>query len=235
MSWVREARGVLRDEEAADALVGARPDDGDVGDRAVGDPHLLAVQDPVVAVAAGAGAHRAGIGAGVGLGQAEAADRLAGGHPRAATAASAPRSPSARSRTSPASPAPRRGCACRCRRPRAPCRRGRRRSRWRRRSRSPPGACRARRARRARCASSRGIVASSNHSPTFGTTRSLHERADGVADVALLVGEQVRRCARKSWGRISRAGDAATDISHFSLGRTAADRTRRGPMPPTLA
>ena len=60
----------------------ARPDDGDVGDRAVGDPHLLSVQDPVGAVAARARAHRAGVRAGVGLGQPEAADRLAGGHPR---------------------------------------------------------------------------------------------------------------------------------------------------------
>ncbi len=38
--------------------------------------------DPVAAVAARACAHRAGVRAGVGLGQAEAADRLAGGHAR---------------------------------------------------------------------------------------------------------------------------------------------------------
>ena len=47
-----EARRPLLDEEAADlAVVGARPDDGDVGDRAVRDPHLRAVEDPVRAVA----------------------------------------------------------------------------------------------------------------------------------------------------------------------------------------
>ena len=40
-------------------VVGVGPDDGDIRDRAVRDPHLRAVEDPVVAVAAGAGAHRA--------------------------------------------------------------------------------------------------------------------------------------------------------------------------------
>ena len=77
-----EALGALGDQEALDALVGCGPHDGDVGDRPVGDPHLLAVQDPVITVAARAGAHRAGVRARVGLGQAEAADRLAGGHAR---------------------------------------------------------------------------------------------------------------------------------------------------------
>ena len=38
------------DEEAADAVVGVRPHHGDVGDRAVGDPHLGAVEHPVRAV-----------------------------------------------------------------------------------------------------------------------------------------------------------------------------------------
>ncbi len=33
--------------------------------------------------------------------------------------------------------------------------------------------------------------ASSNHSPTFGHDPVAHERAHGVADVALLVGEQL--------------------------------------------
>ena len=43
-----EARHVLLDEEAADlAVLGARPYDGDVGDRAVRDPHLRAGEDPV--------------------------------------------------------------------------------------------------------------------------------------------------------------------------------------------
>ena len=61
---------------------GARPDDGDVGDRAVRDPHLRAVEDPVRAVASGQRAHGPGVGAGVGLGQSEAADLLAGVHRR---------------------------------------------------------------------------------------------------------------------------------------------------------
>ena len=77
-----EPGGVGRDHEAADAVVGPRPHDGDVGDGAVGDPHLGAVEHPVVAVALGRGAHAAGVGAEVGLGQAEAADRLAGRHAR---------------------------------------------------------------------------------------------------------------------------------------------------------
>ena len=73
----------LLDEEAADrAVVRARPDGRDVGDRPVRDPHLGAVQDPVGAVAARVRAHRAGVGARVGLGEAEAADRLAGVHRR---------------------------------------------------------------------------------------------------------------------------------------------------------
>ena len=78
----RETGGVARDEEAADALVGASPDDRHVGDRAVGDPHLLSVQDPVVAVTPRAGTHRAGIRSGVGLGQTEAPERLPSGHRR---------------------------------------------------------------------------------------------------------------------------------------------------------
>ena len=73
------------DDETADAVVGLGPDDGDVGDGAVGDPHLAAVEDPVAAVAAGAGAHAAGVGAGVGLGETEAADRLPRRHAAAAT------------------------------------------------------------------------------------------------------------------------------------------------------
>ncbi len=81
-----EAGRVGRDDEAPDAVVGLGPHDGHVGDRPVGDPHLRAVEDPVRAlagaVAPGPGAHAARVGAVVGLGQAEAADRLAGRHPR---------------------------------------------------------------------------------------------------------------------------------------------------------
>jgi hypothetical protein len=63
-------------------IAGAREDDVEVGDAAVRDPGLLAVED----VAAGLGARRAGhrgdVGAGVGLGERERGDRLAGGHAR---------------------------------------------------------------------------------------------------------------------------------------------------------
>src|SRR4051794_21857779 len=48
-------------EEAADAVFGAGPDGGDVGDAAVGDPHLVAGDDAVAAVADGAGAHAGGV------------------------------------------------------------------------------------------------------------------------------------------------------------------------------
>ena len=78
----REPGCVRGYDEPADALVGLRPDDGDVGDGAVGDPHLATVEHPVVAVAAGAGAHAGRVRPVVGLGQAEAADRLTGGHAR---------------------------------------------------------------------------------------------------------------------------------------------------------
>ena len=129
-------------------VVGARPHDRDVGDRAVRDPHLRSVEDPVGAVAARVRAHRTGVGAGVRLGEPEAADRLARVHRAAASAASAPPSPSARSRTSPATPAPRRGCGRPSRRPRAPCRSARTRRRSRRAGRSRRGACRRGRAAR---------------------------------------------------------------------------------------
>ena len=46
ISGAREARRVGRDDEAADAVVGPRPDDRDVGDRAVGDPHLACRRAP---------------------------------------------------------------------------------------------------------------------------------------------------------------------------------------------
>src|SRR4029078_1660460 len=49
------------------------PDHGDVGLRAVGDPHLRAVEHVAVAVAPRAAAHRARVAAAVGLCQAEAA------------------------------------------------------------------------------------------------------------------------------------------------------------------
>ncbi len=79
----REPRGVGGDHEPADAVVGTGPDHRDPGHRAIGDPHLAPVEHPVSpAVALGVGPHRGGVGADVRFGQPEAADDLAGRHPR---------------------------------------------------------------------------------------------------------------------------------------------------------
>src|ERR1700723_1685941 len=45
-----EAGGALTNDKAGDALVGFRPDHGDIGDRAVGDPALGPVENPAAAV-----------------------------------------------------------------------------------------------------------------------------------------------------------------------------------------
>ena len=58
--------------------VGLRPDDEDVGDRGVGDPHLRAGKAIAAGDLFGPRPHTAGIGAGIGLGEAEAADPFAG-------------------------------------------------------------------------------------------------------------------------------------------------------------
>ena len=86
----RRAR-LLLDDEAADALVGAGRERDERRPLAVGDPHLRAVDHVLVAVARGLARDVARVAAGVGLGQREAAAQLAGGHARAATAASARR------------------------------------------------------------------------------------------------------------------------------------------------
>ncbi len=75
------AAGAARHDEAPDSVLGPRPDHRQVGDASVGDPELVAVEDPVRARASGGGPHRRGVGAGVGLGEAEAADRLSRRHP----------------------------------------------------------------------------------------------------------------------------------------------------------
>ncbi len=59
-----------------------RPHDREVRDPAVGDPRLRAADDVVRTVAPSDRAHPAGIAAEIPLGQAEAADRVAGGHAR---------------------------------------------------------------------------------------------------------------------------------------------------------
>ena len=71
------------DEERADAAraggrVGLGVDDQRVGDGAVGDPHLRAVEDEAVALLFGARRHRDDVGAGAGLGHRQRADMLAG-------------------------------------------------------------------------------------------------------------------------------------------------------------
>ena len=78
------ARRAALHQEADDALLGARPDYGHIGHAAVGDPGLLAVEHPGVAIAARGSAHAGGIGPEIRLGQAEATDRpaaLQGGQP----------------------------------------------------------------------------------------------------------------------------------------------------------
>ena len=77
-----EALGALLDQEAPDSLVGARPHDRDIGDAAVRDPLLGAVQHPVVPVAARAGAHRRGVRPEIRLRETEAANHPAAGQPR---------------------------------------------------------------------------------------------------------------------------------------------------------
>src|SRR5690606_8319522 len=63
---------------AADAL---GPDDEDVGDRRIADPHLAAGQLVAALDRLGAGFHAARVGTVVRFGEAEAADPFAGGQP----------------------------------------------------------------------------------------------------------------------------------------------------------
>ncbi len=75
-----EARVFLLDDETADDTVELRPDDGQIGYGAVGDPHLGAVEQVVVPLVLGSSDHVAGIGAVVWLREAEAADPFASVH-----------------------------------------------------------------------------------------------------------------------------------------------------------
>ena len=73
----------LFDDEGGDAAragigIGLGVDHQRIGDRAVGDPHLVAVEHEAVALLVGAGLHRDHVGAGAGLGHRERADMLAG-------------------------------------------------------------------------------------------------------------------------------------------------------------
>src|ERR1019366_939022 len=77
-----EAGAIGLDEGATDEIVlvfNLRPDHGDVGNVARGDPHLFAVEDVFVADFAGGGCHAAGVGAEAGFGQSEAAEFFAFG------------------------------------------------------------------------------------------------------------------------------------------------------------
>ena len=78
----RETGGVGRHDKALHTLIGLRPDDRDLGQIAVGDPHLGAIDDPIPAITAGVGLHVGRIGATMWFGQAKAADDFASGHAR---------------------------------------------------------------------------------------------------------------------------------------------------------
>ena len=195
-----EARGVGRDDEAADRR---RRCCAHTTATSATEPlviHILrAVEHPVVAVAPGAGAHRAGVGAGVGLGQPEAADRLAGGHPRQPLLLLLLAARSARSRTSPATPAPRPATGCPSRRPRAPGRPGRTSTAL------MPGAA----------------VALEVHAEQAELAEALHQAAR-VVDLAAL--EPVRDVRRRPPGR--RAGGPTRGCP--SRRRSAGRRSRPG-------
>ena len=125
------AGGVRLDQQHAHALVRGRrarvglapaPAAGRVA--GVGDPHLRAVDDVVVAIEPGGGADALQVGPGVRLGEADAAAPLAGGEIGKVAAASAPRCRASRSAGTRASGC--RGCprrpSSRARSPRRPAR-----------------------------------------------------------------------------------------------------------------
>ena len=77
-----QAGRILLDEERRHALGALRfvdggVDDAEIGDRPVGDPGLVAVEDVVVAVEGGGGAQAVGVGAGSGLAGRVGADEAA--------------------------------------------------------------------------------------------------------------------------------------------------------------
>ncbi len=77
----KTGRAALDDEAGKFLAVDFREDDVDVGESAVGDPHFLAVENPVLAVGRehGAGARGERIGSGLRLGEAVAGEQFAGG------------------------------------------------------------------------------------------------------------------------------------------------------------
>ena len=201
MSWVREARACRAARGSRGRRRRSRPDDGDVGDRAVGDPHLGAVEDPVVAVAARACVRiEPGSEPAVGLGQAEAADRLARGHRAAATrcfCSSEPQRQIANIASEPwteTSAAHARVAGLELHAGQAVGDRARAR-----RSRSRRGACRAGRARRARAPARAAGSPCSNQSPMSGRTRS-RTNCRTVSRIARSSSSRRASIARKSRG-----------------------------------
>src|SRR6185295_9768318 len=78
----REALHGLLDQEATDTVIRHRPDHRDVGDAAIGDPHLGAIQNPVLTLAARVGSHVSRVRSAVRFGEPEAGDELALRHSR---------------------------------------------------------------------------------------------------------------------------------------------------------
>src|SRR3546814_4268800 len=74
-------RSLFQDEppDRTVVRVGFRPDDEDVGDRRIGDPHLCAFEAIAAFDLLGARTHARGVAARVGFGQAETADQFAAG------------------------------------------------------------------------------------------------------------------------------------------------------------
>src|SRR5579872_3987747 len=70
-----ESRRALFDQEATNAaVVGLGPNESDIGKRAIGDPHLLAIEEVTASAAHGAREHAGGIGAELRLRQSETTD-----------------------------------------------------------------------------------------------------------------------------------------------------------------
>src|SRR5712691_3543183 len=67
-------------QEAVNTIIGFGPDDGDIGNTAIGNPHFGAIQDVRIAIASRCCAHTAGVAARIRLGQPEAAYGLAARH-----------------------------------------------------------------------------------------------------------------------------------------------------------
>src|SRR5438132_7324343 len=76
-----ESLGALLDQKSADPLLATGPDNRQVGDVAVRDPALRAIEHPVFSVATRPRRHPGRVGAKLRLGQTEAPDHLACRHP----------------------------------------------------------------------------------------------------------------------------------------------------------